>query len=72
MKPPSDMPIPGPTPGSKLNLICIKGLYLSPYIKQSYLYSFIKRILRKKFNENQANLILIKIIKRVCKKYLNF
>ena len=50
------------------NLICIKGFYSSQYIKQSYYHYVIKKILRKKFNESQTNLIFIKIIKRVCKK----
>ena len=51
-----------------LNLICIKGLILSSYIKQSYYHYVIKRILRKKFNENQTNLIYKKIMKRVCQE----
>ena len=50
------------------NLICTKGLYLSPYIKKSNSNSAIKEILRKKFNKNQTNLIYNKIIKRVCKE----
>ena len=47
---------------------CTKGFFLSPYIKQSNPNSAIKWILRRKFNENQTNLIFIQIIKRVCKE----
>ncbi len=54
------------------NLICTQGLILSSYIKKSYYLYVIKRILRKKFNESQTNLIYKKIIKRVCKKWFNF
>ena len=64
----TDRPNSTQTPGPKLNLICTKGLILSPYIKQSNLNSAIKRILKRNFNENQTNLIFIKIIKRFCKK----
>ena len=56
----------GPKPGEDKSE-CINRFYLSPYIKQSYLYTVIKDILRFKFNENQTNLIYNKIIKRVCK-----
>ena len=61
-----DMPSSNPNTVPKLNLICIKGLILSPYIKQSNLYFSLKHILRKKFNGNQANFLFKKIIKRVC------
>ena len=64
----SDKPNPSTTTVRKLNLICTKGLNLSPYIKQSNSNSVIKMFLRRKLNENQPNLIFIKIIKRFCKK----
>ena len=64
----ADKPDPSTTIVPKLNLICTKGSYLSPYIKQSNSNSVIKMFLRRKLNENQTNLIFIKIIKRFCKK----
>ena len=64
----TDKPTPSTTTVRKLNLICTKGFYLSPYMKQSNSNSVIKMLLRKKLNKNQTNLIFIKIIKRVCKK----
>ena len=52
----------------KQKIKCTKGLYLSPYIKQSNPNLAIKEILRSKFNEIQTILIYNTIIKRVCKK----